>query len=30
MSKGIAAFTIPKNNDLMFAIIDPEKWKKQQ
>lgn len=29
MSKGTAAFTLPKQNDLMFAIIDPEKCKKQ-
>jgi len=30
MSKGVAAFTTPKNNDMMFAIIDPQKWKDQE
>ena len=25
MNKGTAVFTIPKTNDLMFALIDPEK-----
>jgi len=25
MTKGIAAFTILRQNDLMFAVVDPKK-----
>jgi len=30
MYKGVAAFMAPKNNDMMFSIIDPEKWRRHQ